>query len=131
MIFQNTKNGFFFDFFAFSPRFGCKIVSQQTGIILNDGMDDFSIPGKNNSYGMPPSPANFIKPTKMPLSSMCPTIMLDENGDVELVLGAAGGSKITSSVAYVRFDSIHFKRNKAQEFNVIFIAGAVKVLVLQ
>lgn len=99
-------NNLFRFLFCCSFRFGCKIVSQQTGIILNDGMDDFSVPGRNNSYGMPPSPANFIKPSKMPLSSMCPTIMLDANGDVELVLGAAGGSKITSSVAYVRFNQI-------------------------
>lgn len=65
-------------------------------------MDDFSVPGTQNAYGIPPSPSNFIRPQKMPLSSMCPTIMLDENQNVELVLGAAGGSKITSSVSYVR-----------------------------
>lgn len=33
---------------------------------------------------------------------MAPTIVLDANGDVELLIGAAGGSKITSSIAYVR-----------------------------
>lgn len=65
-------------------------------------MDDFAVPGKKNAYDVPPSPANFIKPRKMPLSSMCPSIMLDENRNVELVIGAAGGTKITSSVAYVR-----------------------------
>lgn len=64
-------------------------------------MDDFSIPGKKNAYGIPPSPANFIRPRKMPLSSMCPTILLDRDQNVELILGAAGGSKITSSIAYV------------------------------
>lgn len=78
-------------------------MSRQTGIILNDGMDDFSVPGVNNTYGIPPSPANFIEPRKMPMSSMCPIIMLNENNDVELLIGAAGGSKITSSVAYVSF----------------------------
>lgn len=64
-------------------------------------MDDFSIPGRSNGYNLPPSPANFIEPYKRPLSSMCPTILLDENGQVELLIGSAGGSKITSSVAYV------------------------------
>lgn len=91
-----------------SYRFGCKIVSTKTGIILNDGMDDFSIPGVVNAYGIPPSPANFIRPQKMPLSSMCPTILLDKNNDVEVLIGAAGGSKITSSVAYVSNISLSF-----------------------
>lgn len=97
-----NENNFYFIFIFQFARFGCKIISPQTGIILNDGMDDFSVPGKKNAYGIPPSPANFIRPKKMPLSSMCPSILLDKNGDVEVVLGGAGGSKITSSVAYVR-----------------------------
>lgn len=64
-------------------------------------MDDFSRPGHSNEYGLPPSPANFIVPRKMPLSSMSPTIVLDEHGDVDLLIGAAGGSRITSSIALV------------------------------
>lgn len=75
---------------------------------MNDGMDDFAVPGTTNAYGIPPSPANFIKPKKMPLSSMCPSILLDENQNVEIALGAAGGSKITSSVAYVRYFNLIF-----------------------
>ncbi len=64
-------------------------------------MDDFSTPGVVNSFGVPSSPANYIEPGKRPLSSMCPTIVIDANGDVQLVLGSAGGTRITSAVAYV------------------------------
>lgn len=63
-------------------------------------MDDFSTNGKN-IFGLRPSPANFIRPGKRPLSSMCPSIILDENDDPLMVIGSAGGSRITTSVAYV------------------------------
>uniref|UniRef100_A0A6P7EXW8 Glutathione hydrolase 1 proenzyme-like isoform X1 n=1 Tax=Diabrotica virgifera virgifera TaxID=50390 RepID=A0A6P7EXW8_DIAVI len=78
---------------------GAGFVSESTGIILNNQMDDFSSPNITNAYGIPPSPANFIVPGKQPMSSMCPTIILDQNGDVELAIGAAGGSKIITAVA--------------------------------
>lgn len=75
---------------------------------MNDEMDDFSTPGKNNGYGVPPSPQNFIAPGKMPLSSMSPIIIIDQNGDVQMLIGGSGGIKITSSVAYVSLISISF-----------------------
>ncbi|XP_027844972.1 scoloptoxin SSD14-like isoform X3 [Aphis gossypii] len=81
--------------------FGCGFMSPSTGILLNNQMDDFSTPGVTNYYGIPSSPANFIEPGKRPLSSMCPTIFTDKNGDFVLGAGAAGGSKITISTAYV------------------------------
>lgn len=86
-------------------------MSPSTGIILNNEMDDFSTPGVVNYYGIPSSPANFIEPGKRPMSSMCPTIITDKNGDFFLGVGAAGGSKITLASAYVRFISKdYFKR---------------------
>lgn len=44
-----------------NTAFGSKVVSQSTGILLNNQMDDFSTPGQANIYGIAPSASNFIR----------------------------------------------------------------------
>lgn len=62
-------------------------------------MDDFSTPDKPNYFNLLPSPANFIRPGKRPMSSMSPMIVVEKaSGYPRLVLGASGGSKIISAV---------------------------------
>ncbi|XP_026812485.1 glutathione hydrolase 1 proenzyme-like isoform X2 [Rhopalosiphum maidis] len=81
--------------------FGSGFVSESTGIIFNNQMNDFSTPGFSNFYGYPSSLSNLIQPHKRPMSSMCPTIITDFKGDVVLVIGGAGGPKIPLATAYV------------------------------
>ena len=78
--------------------FGSRIVVEGAGFLMNDEMDDFSVkPGVPNTYGVVGYTANEISPGKRMLSSMSPTIML-RNGDVAMVLGGEGGSRIITSV---------------------------------
>lgn len=58
---------------------------------------DFSIPGSSNSFGYRPSPENYIRPGKRPLSSITPSIVTRPDGSVYLVVGAAGGSRIITA----------------------------------
>lgn len=76
--------------------FGSNFVSPQTGILLNDEMDDFSSPGTSNHFGYPPSQNNYIQPGKRPLSSMSPTMVL-KNGELFIAAGASGGSRIITA----------------------------------
>ncbi|KAL2015693.1 hypothetical protein VTK56DRAFT_5011 [Thermocarpiscus australiensis] len=82
--------------------FGAQIMTPDTGIILNNEMDDFSQPHRRNSFGFEPSPANFIAPRKRPLSSITPLIVEHAgNGTLFLATGAAGGSRIISATTQV------------------------------
>lgn len=60
-------------------------------------MNDFSIPHVSNAFGFVPSPINFIRPHKRPLSSITPIIVEHANGSLYLTVGAAGGSRIITS----------------------------------
>ncbi len=82
-------------------RFGSLRRGSRTGTIFNNQMSDFSLPDDTDEWGLPPSEANFIEPGKRPQSSMSPTLITDSDDDVVGVIGASGGTKITTGVAYV------------------------------
>ena len=75
--------------------FGSRLLVEGFGFCLNNQMDDFSArKGAANAFGLHQSDANRPAPGKKPLSSMSPTIVLDEEGRVEVVAGASGGPRI-------------------------------------
>ncbi|KAK8597727.1 hypothetical protein V6N13_095127 [Hibiscus sabdariffa] len=80
--------------------FGAGVLSPSTGIIINDGMGDFSAPTEISPDKLPPAPANFITPNKRPLSSMTPLIITKDN-QLAGVIGGSGGLKIILAVAQV------------------------------
>lgn len=86
-------------------------------------MDDFSFPFFKNYFGLPGSPNNGLEPGKRPFSSMSPSIIVDKNSDVKLVIGASGGSKITSAVAQASSLSI------GDGYIVIFLLSTQKILL--
>ncbi|KAI1764713.1 gamma-glutamyltranspeptidase [Hypoxylon sp. FL1150] len=77
--------------------FGSQLVVPETGVIMNDEMNDFSIPDSSNAFGYIPSAANFIRPGKRPLSSISPTIVETADGKLYFVIGSAGGSRIITA----------------------------------
>ncbi|KAL6626747.1 hypothetical protein ACP70R_030473 [Stipagrostis hirtigluma subsp. patula] len=81
-------------------HFGAHVLSPSTGIVLNNEMDDFSVPAKRTPDHLPPAPANFIAPGKRPLSSMTPLIIL-KDGQLAGVVGASGGTNIIATVTQV------------------------------
>ena len=87
--------------------FGSKVVSESSGIILNDEMDDFSQPNRSNGFGLPEGPHNYIEPGKRPQSSTSPVIMLNESANA-VVIGASGGSIITTATLLSALNHLFF-----------------------
>ncbi len=87
--------------------FGNKKIVDGAGFFLNNEMDDFSSkPGQLNAFGLVGDKANAIEPFKRPLSSMTPTLVLNEDNTPIMTIGAAGGSRIITAVLQVIISTI-------------------------
>ncbi len=89
--------------------FGSGIVIKDTGILMNNEMDDFSsAPGVENYFSLLGSEANKIEPKKRPLSSMTPTIVFEDD-EVRLITGAQGGGRIITAVLQIIINYFEYK----------------------
>ena len=82
--------------------YGSHVVVSGAGFLLNDEMDDFATaPGKPNMYGLVQGEINAIKPGKRMLSAMTPSIVVNPQGALEMVVGTPGGPTIITQVYHV------------------------------
>ena len=103
--------------YTLNTTFGTGIVAGESGILLNNQMDDFSAkPGVPNVYGLVGGDANAVGPNKRPLSSMSPTIVV-KDGKTRLVTGSPGGSRIITTVLQMVVNSIDYGMNVAEATN--------------
>lgn len=72
--------------------FGSAVAIPGYGFILNDQMHDFSTD---------PESVNCVEGGKHPLSSMSPTVVLNEDGSPFMTLGSPGATRIFPTVAQV------------------------------
>jgi len=88
--------------------FGSKITVPGTGIVLNNHLDDFSLgPERPNAWEAVGSTANSVAPGKRPLSSMTPTIVLQDGRPV-MVVGSSMGTQIITAVLHSLINTIDF-----------------------
>jgi gamma-glutamyltranspeptidase/glutathione hydrolase len=101
--------------YTLNSDFGSGVVVAGAGFLLNNEMDDFSAKaGVPNAYGLLGGDANAIQPGKRMLSSMSPTMLLDRDGRVVLVVGSMGGSTIITGVFQVLVDVVDFRMTAQQ-----------------
>jgi gamma-glutamyltranspeptidase / glutathione hydrolase len=97
--------------------FGSGIVTENSGIILNNHINDFSFGlDQPNAFKLVGKEANSIEPEKTPLSSMSPTIVL-RNGKPVIILGSPGGPRIITAVFSVILNYIDHNMSPAESVN--------------
>ncbi len=97
--------------YTLNEAFGARVMAGRTGVLLNDEMDDFTKKiGEPNKFKLVQGLANQIEPGKRPLSSMTPTIVT-KDGEVVMILGTPGGSRIITAVLQTLINVIDFGMN--------------------
>ena len=95
--------------YTLNGSYGAAVISENTGIILNNEMDDFTAKvGVPNQFGLIQSAKNAISAKKRPLSSMTPTIVVDDSGQIRIATGSPGGPTIINSVLHTVLQSAYF-----------------------
>lgn len=84
------------------------------GFLLNNQLTDFSFSPTKNRFPV----HNRVEPGKRPRSAMSPTMVFDEEGELEVVVGSPGGSRIVSYVAQTLIGMIDYGLNIQEAINL-------------
>ena len=85
------------------------------GFLLNQEMDDFAVaPGRPNQFGLVQGEVNAVAPQKRMLSAMTPSIIVDSEGQLFMVVGSPGGPTIITSVYHVISNVIDHRMSLAE-----------------
>ena len=103
--------------YTLSSSFGSGLTVSGTGILMNNQIHTFSVrAGIEGAEGFIASEANKVEANKRPVSSQSPTIVM-KDGEVFLVVGSPGGSRIISAVIQTIVNIIDFDMNIAEATN--------------
>lgn len=84
------------------------------GFLLNNQLTDFSFNPSKHRFPVP----NRVEPHKRPRSAMSPTMVFNEDGDLEILVGSPGGSRIVSYVAQTLIGIIDYGLDVQQAINL-------------
>lgn len=84
------------------------------GFLLNNQLTDFSL----NPYRYNRPVLNRVEPKKRPRSAMSPTMVFDSQGQLNLVIGSPGGSRIINYVAQTLIGVLDWKLDIQQAINL-------------
>ncbi len=95
--------------------FGSGVTIPSTGILMNNQMNNFAYRyGDKNIRGRSASTGNRFEPGKSPMSTMAPTMVFNEEGDLMLVTGSPGGSLIPAAILRVITGVVDFNLDIGQ-----------------
>jgi|TARA_B100001540_G_scaffold207334_1_gene182606 gamma-glutamyltranspeptidase/glutathione hydrolase len=95
--------------------FGSGVTIPGTGILMNNQMNNFAYRyGDKNIRGRSASTGNRFEPGKSPMSTMAPTMVFNEEGDLMLVTGSPGGSLIPAAILRVITGVVDFNLDIGQ-----------------
>ena len=97
--------------YTLNGGYGSGVTATGLGFLLNNEMDDFAPkPGRPNLYGLIQGEANAVAPGKTPLSSMTPSLVLQDD-KLYMVVGTPGGPTIINSVLQVILNVLDYHMN--------------------